>query len=182
MDSWFQDRGTLINNKRDYTSINAMQNYVFHKQIELCLVVLIIAVLAVLQIKSYMPAILFGKTVHSIGAPFQNARIDITYYYAYHGEWPKDNKQALEFGWHDQYLESEDYAIEDIQIKDGAFNMQFDEFLDGKIITLRPAIPAGDPFGPIIWVIGNNRAASEWQVFGEDRTNIENQYISTYAR
>ena len=157
-----------------------MQNYMFHKQIELCLVILVIAVLAALQIKTYLPVRTYSKTVHATGAAFQSARIDNTVYYAYHGEWPKDNEQAAGFWWHDEYA-PEDDVFEDVQIKDGAINLEFDEFLDGKIITLRPAVPADDIFGPVIWVIRDNRSASEWQVFGEDRTNIEKRYISSYA-
>ena len=161
-----------------------MHDYLFHKQIELCLIVLIIGVLAVLQIKNYLPVITYSKTVHSAGASFQSARMDDTYYYAFHGEWPEDNEQAIQFGFNDQYVYVVGYDVfDDVRIKDGAINLQYnDEFFDGKTITLRPAIPANDKFGPIIWVIGNNRQDSEWLVFGDDHTDIEDKYISSFAR
>lgn len=156
-------------------------SFQFHKQIELCLVILIIAILAVLQIKAYLHAVIYSKTVHSTGAPFQSARMDSMYYYAYHGEWPGNNEQATGFGWHDQYVDEDD-VFEDVLIKDGAINLHFNDFFDGKTITLRPAVPADDKFGPVIWVIGDYRPASKWLVFGDDLTNIERRYISYYAR
>lgn len=162
-----------------------MQDYLFHKQIELFLCILIIAVLAVLQLKTYLPAVTYSKTVHLGGAEFQCARMDSIYYYAFHGVWPEDNEQAIQFLFHefqDQYV-LERGVFKDVRIKDGAINLQYnDESFDGKTITLRPAVPAEDKFGPIIWVIGDNKPRSEWIVFGDDHTDIENRYISSYAR
>lgn len=158
-----------------------MHKYLFHKQIELYFIILIIAVLAVLQIKNYLPALTYSKTVHSIGASFQRARMDSIYYYAFHGEWPEDNDQAVHFGFNEQYI-LEDDVFEDVQIRNGAINLKYNKFFDGKTITIRPAIPADDKFGPVIWIIGDGRPVSEWLVFGDDHTDIENKYISSFAR
>lgn len=53
-----------------------MRNYFYRKEFELFFCILIIAVLAVLQIKAYMPARIAAKTAHSLGASFHYARID----------------------------------------------------------------------------------------------------------
>ncbi len=158
-----------------------MRSMMFHKQAELILVILIIAILAVLQLKSYMPVADNARILHSTGSAFQNARLDNVFYYAYHGEWPGDNEQASRFGMNTEYLWP-DGNFEDLRLKDGAITLKFNEFYPGKIITFRPAVPADDPFGPMIWVVGNNRPAEEWFVFGEDRTNIEDSYIQSYLR
>ena len=152
-----------------------------HRQAELLFVILIIAILAVLQVKSYMPVHTKAKILHSIGAAFQCARIDNVFYNAYHGEWPEDNEQALRFGMNTDYL-IHDGSFQDLQLKDGAVTLKFNELYPGKIITFRPAVPADDPFGPMIWVVGSSRDAEEWMVFGEDRTNIEDSYIKPYIK
>ena len=153
----------------------------FHKQAELFLVIIIIAILAVFQLKSYMPVTIKAKILHSIGAAFQVARMDNVLYYTYHGEWPGDNEQASRFGMNTEYLLYDEY-FEDIQIKDGAITLKFNEFYPDKIITFRPAVPANDPFGPMIWVVGNGRPSNEWLVFGDDRTNIEDRFVQSYIK
>jgi len=158
-----------------------MRSMMFHKQAELFLVILIIAILAVLQLKSYMPVHTKAKILHSAGAAFQVARIDNVLYCAYHGEWPGDNEQASRFGINTGYLLYDEY-FEDIQLKDGAITLKFNEFYPDKIVTFRPAVPAHDLFGPMIWVVGNSRSADEWLVFGEDRTNIDESYIQSYIK
>jgi hypothetical protein len=160
-----------------------MQDYLFYRQIEFWLCILIYCVLAALQLKTYLPAVTYAKTANLGGAEFQCARMDSVYYYAFHGVWPEDNEQAMQFGFHDKYILFQRGVFKDVRIKDGAINLQYnDEYLDGKTITLRPAVPAEDRFGPIIWVIGDNRPRSEWIVFGDDYTDIENRYISSFAR
>jgi type II secretory pathway pseudopilin PulG len=158
-----------------------MHKYVIRKEIELLFVILIIAILAVLQLKAYLPARVSAKTVHSAGgASFHYARIDDIYYHAFHGEWPENNDQVIQFGFTDEYTK---YGIfDDVQIKDGAVNLHYEKLFDGKTITLRPAVPAGDKFGPVIWVIGSDRQGSGWHVFGEDHTDVDNKYISSFAR
>lgn len=158
-----------------------MRSMMVHKQTELLLVILIIGILAALQLKIYMSAIDKAKIVHSSGAAFQGARIDSILYYSFHGEWPQDNKEALEFGMNTDYLLHDD-SFEDVQLKAGAIHLKFNKIYHHKIITFRPAIPAHDAFGPVIWVCGNARRAEEWVTFGDDLTNIEDRYIQTYIR
>lgn len=158
-----------------------MRSMMFHKQAELILVILIIAILAVLQLKSFMPVHAKAKILHSAGAAFQCARMDNVFYHAYHGEWPEDNEQALRFGMNNPYL-FRDGSFKDLQLKDGAVTLTFNKFYPDKTITFRPAVPADDPFGPMIWVVGKSRPAEEWMVFGEDLTNIEDSYIQPYIK
>ena len=160
-----------------------MRSIMVHKHAELLFVILIIAVLAVLQMKSYMPVTDSARLLHTSGAVFQYARLDSVIYNAHHGEWPQNNEQALmfEFGMNTDYLSYND-TLEYIQLEDGAVTMKFNEFYPEKIITFRPAVPTDDPFGPLIWVCGSNRSADEWLVYGEDRTNIEDRHLTPYIK
>ena len=157
-----------------------MRNYFYRKEFELIFSIFIIAVLAVLQIKAYLPARTSAITAHSLGASFQYARVDDACYYALHGEWPEDNNRVGPFGFTEKYTE---YGVfDDVRINNGAINLHYESGLPGKTMTLRPAVPANDKFGPLIWIVGNYRPESEWHVFGEDHTNIEDRYISSHAR
>lgn len=157
-----------------------MRKYFYHKEFELFFVILIIAVLAVLQINTYLPMRAIAKTAHAVGASFQYSRIDDVRYYALNGEWPENNEDVAQFGFSDLYVT---YGVfDDVQIRDGAINLHYKELHEGNTITLRPAVPSGDKFGPLIWTVGDYRHESEWNVFGEDHTDIESRYISSNAR
>jgi hypothetical protein len=158
-----------------------MRSMMVHKQAELLLVIFLIGILAALQLKAYMPAIVKAKILHSSGAAFQGARIDSVLYHAFHGEWPRNNREALVFGMNTSYLLN-DASFKDVQLKGGAITLKFNEIYPGKIITFRPAVPVRDPFGTIIWVCGDSRRAEDWHIFGDDLTNIEDKYIHAYIK
>lgn len=141
----------------------------------------IIAVLSGLGLKAYLPALPKAKILNAIGYPFDAARQDSLYYHAIHGTWPENNVQAADFGWADDYPAGKNGYIEKLVIENGAIHQYFNDELPGKIITLRPAVPAEDDLGPIIWICGD-RPAGQWQVFGEDRTNISEQYIHRHLK
>jgi len=138
----------------------------------------IIAILIVIAINSYLPYRNMAKIMQAVsGSPFIEMRMDMMLYHAHHGEWPKDNKLALSFGWNDSYNHYSDY-IKEVKIEDGAINFFLDRDLEGKIVTLRPAVPINDTLGPIIWVCGERKPSDGWTIQGVDRTNIDDSYIN----
>lgn len=51
-----------------------------------------------------------------------------------------------------------------------------------KTMTLRPAVPANNTTGPVIWVSKNARDALEWTVSGHDKTNIPDETINRFIK
>jgi len=156
------------------------RSLIFQKQLELYMVILIIGILAALAIDAYRLPLNMAKTTLATEGPYA-ARLDSIYYYAHHGEWPKDNEQAAAFGWDQSYLVENDEPKETV-IENGAIHFYFNEDFPGKVLTLRPAVPADDHFGPLIWVCGNYRPADKWHIYGRDRTNIKEEYIHTHLK
>ena len=103
------------------------------------------------------------------------------YYYAVHGEWPHDEKQAHEFALTTGLGHPGDYHYDEIpgQIRDGAITTIVTNDIQQKSgkITMRPVVSAGYPLGPIHYVSGNKNNETGWLISGTDRTNIEDKYL-----
>ena len=173
-------------------SLYQIRTHFFQKTIELMMVIMIIGILAVLAINTYKPYITTVKTIHVTGADFLKTKLNTMYYHAHNGTWPKDNIEASTFGWHDNYNSTDDTYIKKTEISDGAISFVFGKTLKGKILTLRPAVPAEDTTGPVKWVCTDNYTKDNytadnikddgWHIQGRDRTNIDKNYIHRSLR
>lgn len=151
------------------------------KSLELTISLAIISLLGGVAATCYQAAVISAKTVHAVGGSYIDARRDIVYYRALHGTWPQSNTQTAETGWAHQYPFRENSYIKKTVIENGAIHQYFSDELPGRIISLRPAVPAADDLGPIIWICGS-RPTDQWQVFGKDRTNIDEKYIHRHLK
>jgi hypothetical protein len=56
----------------------------------------------------------------------------------------------------------------DISIKSNSYDLD----LNGETLTVRPAVPIGNPTGPVRWITGKNDDIPGWQVIGQDHTTL----------
>ncbi|MDH3349047.1 MAG: hypothetical protein OEM02_13230 [Desulfobulbaceae bacterium] len=103
------------------------------------------------------------------------------YYYAVHGEWPHDEKQAQEFALTTCLSYPADYHYNEVPgiIRDGAITIIITKDIqlpNGKI-TMRPVVSAGYPLGPVHYVSGNKNNEPGWLISGTNHTDIEEKYL-----
>ena len=150
--------------------------------IELVIVISIMGILISMVIKNYNRYVNVAKASHSLSSSFVKSRMDCMVFRALNGTWPKDNAEALTVRLHNSYKEEKDVVfIDGAEIVNGAINIKFTEkHLNGKVLTMRPAVPAKDQLGPVIWLGGDfnsKKDAHNWILIGEDRTDLESRFI-----
>lgn len=111
-------------------------------------------------------------------------KTDMSVYYALKGEWPAgkeelsallpDNKQWFE----DMESGESEYSHYIKVIKYGAVHVTVKNSEENKRVTVRPAITADDPLGPVIWIAGRGEPRAGWTIIGEDHSTVNERYIS----
>jgi type IV pilus assembly protein PilA len=160
--------------------------FLFQLLIDHMIAILVLCTVMAVAIKIYLPYRQKARLSHVVGgSPFLEMRAQMMLYRALHGEWPQNNRQLASLGWWFTFeniseFESEDIA--DATIENGAIHFTLGKTFKGQIVTLRPAVPANDPLGPVIWICGNREPTSEWIVYGVDRTTVEDRFIPSSWR
>lgn len=76
--------------------------------------------------------------------------------------------------------------ISTLQVEKGVIHMTFGNkargALQGKILTIRPAVIEESQAVPIAWVCGNASAPANMTLIGENRTNIEVKFLPYTCR
>ncbi len=101
-------------------------------------------------------------------------------YHALHGEWPESMEDLKPFlrepGPEQDEFKEDSGTNEEIRLSGGALDLVIGGALKGEVLTVHPAVPAGDPLGPVKWVAGRS-APEGWTVIGEYHTTVEEKYI-----
>lgn len=139
--------------------------------LELMIVIAIIAILAAVS----APSFLFKRHQTEVTNAYRVAvtiRDDITEYYLSTRQFPEDNEQAGQPK-PDKLVGNK---ITRIEIEDGVIHITLGnkvaDALQGKIISMRPAVVKDSPASPISWLCGHEQAVEGMQAVGEDRTDI----------
>lgn len=159
--------------------------YRLQRLLDLIISLAVVGGLMVTAIHSYGPTLDLARMTHIAGNPFIQKRLDAAVFYALEGQWPRDDSQAERYGldWDPPALQSRDHdTIRQVEIENGAIHVTFAAGSGNTHATLRPAVPAGDRLGPVIWVCGNQRDPDQWHVFGSDRTDINAHHIPRALR
>jgi len=76
--------------------------------------------------------------------------------------------------------------ISSIVVQNGAIHITFGNrangVLTGKMLTLRPAVVTDAPIIPVTWVCGTAEAPVNMTAFGENRTNIPDNFLPFICR
>ncbi len=76
--------------------------------------------------------------------------------------------------------------IKSVAIKDGAINITFGNrangVINGKVLTLRPAIVEDTPIVPVAWVCGSAEPPEKMTVKGKNETNIPDAFLPFNCR
>ena len=144
--------------------------------IEMMVVVAIMAILAMIAVPSGIERILREEVAAAI--PLTEAAKEPTA-----AQWkatktmPIDNVEAG--------LPTPDKVVSNLisalQVDKGVIHMTFGnkarKQLQGKVLTIRPAVIEESQAVPIAWVCGNAPAPAKMTVYGENRTNIEAKFL-----
>ncbi len=141
--------------------------------IELMVVVAVVAILATITIPSILNQRLRSQVAEGVHTA-DTIRDSVTNYYTYNLSFPSDNSEAgvpLP-----EFLISN--TVTRIEIEDGAIHITFgnkvSKPLQGKILSLRPAVVTGSPSSPISWLCGLDTPVSGMKAVGENKTDIDN--------
>ena len=154
--------------------------------IELLFSILIICILVSVSIPTLIDCRLRAKMSHATGEV--NKEIDMFVFHSINGSWPQTNNQLEIFrsnlGFN--YSDSKDNSyyssayIKNLTLEKGAIHILFKEELEGKTLSLRPAVQETNPTGPVILVC--NKEKPGWILAGTDKTDIDDRLISRFLR
>jgi type IV pilus assembly protein PilA len=144
--------------------------------IEMMAVIAIMSILALLALPSYYSRVV-RQQIEGIAPLVAIAETPIAAAWAGTQTLPADNAAAG--------LPAADKMVNNtvsaVLIQDGAINITFGNratnALNGKILTIRPAIVADAPIVPVAWVCGNAAAPHNMTVKGANRTTIAATYL-----
>ena len=144
--------------------------------IELMVAIAIIAILATLT----MPSLFISKqrsAVAEVIRKTETIRDDITSYYNHYAAFPADNDAA---GLPDPELLIGNRFTR-IELENGAIHItlgnKITKTLQGKVISLRPAVVTGSPKSPISWLCGLDEPVAGMQAIGANKTDVDQKIL-----
>ena len=144
--------------------------------LELMIVVAVIAILAMVAIPSTLNKRLRAEVASTLHMA-EPLREDITEYYRQHLSFPADNA-AAGLPEPEQMIGNKFTRVE---IKDGAIHITFgnkvNKALQGKILSLRPAVVSGSPASPVSWLCGNEEPVEGMEAVGENLTDLNDVIV-----
>ena len=149
--------------------------------IEMVVVMAIIAILALMLVPTYQDKLIRDQITEALPlADLAKKRVEAVWSGAQ--AFPRDNK-AAGLPPADKIVNN---YIKETAVRDGAIHITFGNSanaqIEGKILSLRPAIVVDAPVVPIAWVCGNARGPDKMTVKGENRTNIPVAYLPVKCR
>ncbi|RDH42598.1 pilin [Zooshikella ganghwensis] len=149
--------------------------------IELMIVVAIIGILASVALPAYQVYVQRSEVVEALSMA-GTIRENITGYYVEHLEFPLDNKMAG--------VPEPNYMIGNritsVVIESGAIHVTMgnkaSKPLQGKILSFRPAVVKGSPKSPIAWLCGYDEPVSGMEAMGNNKTDLEQEFLPSVCR
>lgn len=160
--------------------LSCFRTYRLQRLLELLLSLVVVAGLMAAAVRAYGPVLEQARMMHIFGNPFVQKRLNASLFFALQGRWPQNDTEAQRYGleWEPPFVRlSAQDVITRVRTEEGAIHVTLSNTRETRCVTLRPAVPAGDHFGPVIWVCGNQRDADQWHVFGPDKTDVNARYI-----
>ena len=143
---------------------------------ELMVVIAIIAILATLTMPSLLAKRQRAEVAEAVRMA-KNIRNEVTEYYEKHHAFPSDNDEAGVPA-PEQLIGNK---VTRIDIEQGAIHITLGNKvakpLQGKVVSMRPAVVTGSPASPISWLCGPDEPVPGMQAIGEDKTDISYGFV-----
>ena len=152
----------------------------FQRTLDTLFAFFIIAVLMGIAAHTFTQYLETAKLTQVVGgAPFMQMKWDMMLSHALHGDWPINEQEALKDGWAQEYYNERYSNVKAAAIENGAAHFQLfsEDKNSDSILTIRPAVPATDPLGPVAWICGKPRKPSLWTITGMDKTTVDQRYF-----
>jgi len=149
--------------------------------VEMMAVIAVIAILAMMAIPSFQDRIIRQQIEAAL--PLADiAKKPIVAAWAASQTFPPDNAAAG--------LPASDKIVNNyvsaLVVQDGAIHLTFGnrahKAINGKILTLRPAVVDDAPVVPVTWVCGNAEGPGKMAIKGSNQTNITNPFLPIECR
>ncbi|MES9852098.1 MAG: pilin [Candidatus Thiodiazotropha sp. L084R] len=149
--------------------------------IELMVVVAIIGIMATMALPTYHDRIIRAQVKEALELSVI-AKQAIGDFYAHTQRFPENNAQAV--------IPAANKLIgnyvKEISINQGAIHVKLgnriNAHVEGKVVTLRPAVVADSPTSPISWLCGYAQPVSDMNSIGNNQTNIQERYLPLTCR
>jgi hypothetical protein len=154
---------------------DGLRTFLFQKMLDHLLAFLMIFLLMALAVRCFGSV----KSMVEVCARFasqDDLRLDVHYHYALTGEWPGDSVGLMRTRPKD--VSYRPYDGDEVSLEDGAIHIRPTRGnIADEIISLRPVVPAGDPCGPIGWVVGEGPVEGGRLIQGNNATTIGRHLI-----
>lgn len=149
--------------------------------IELMVVVAIIGILASVALPSYQVYVQRSEVVEALSMA-GTIRENVGNYYVEKLAFPANNDTAG-VPEPDKLIGN---RITQVVVEQGAIHVTLgnkaSKPLHGKVLTFRPAVVNGSPQSPISWLCGFDEPVEGMQAIGENKTNIEKDFLPAVCR
>lgn len=149
--------------------------------IELMIVVLILGILATIAVPTYQDRVMRAQVMEAIELS-DFARSAIEGFRRKHGNVPVDNAAA---GLPEEEKIIGNYVM-GMKIKQGSIMIRMGnrvhKALEGKVLTIRPAVVSDEPLVPIAWVCGNASVPNGMDVIGQNETSLRREQLPLDCR
>jgi len=149
--------------------------------VELMIVVAIIGILASVAIPAYQDYVTRSKMAEPLTIAGE-IKASIEKYRKAKGGFPADNEEARVPA-PDKILGNH---VAGVRVKNGAIHVKLGHKvghqLEGKILTLRPIIVPDSPASPMSWICGRASPPEGMEAVGEDRTNVDGDFLPVACR
>ena len=158
-----------------------MTRYRAFTMLELMAVVAVIGVLAVLAVPTYMDRIVRDQVKAALPLA-EIAKPPIAMSWALAQTVPADNA-AAGLPAAEKIVSN---LVSSVAVRDGAIQMTFGNSasgaINGKMLSLRPAVVEDAPIVPVAWVCGNADVPDKMKAFGENMTSLPNSLLPFECR
>jgi len=149
--------------------------------IEMLLVLLVVAIIAMMAIPSYYPVKARGQILEALGLA-DKLKPNIESLYVATKKFPEDNEKAG--------LPEPEYLIGNftklVTLEDGALHITLGNKVmpqvEGNILTLRPITVIDSPTSPMSWVCGYSGVPAGMKAAGKNKTDVERKFLPVSCR
>ncbi len=149
--------------------------------IELLSVVAVVAILALMAIPSLQDSALKKQVKEGMGLA-DVVKPGVQAVYSLSGDMPANNEAAGAPPKH-KIVSS---MVTEVSVDKGAITVTFgnnaSKALDGKHLTIRPAVVADQPMVPIAWICAKVASPKGMEIKGEDKTDIQPSWLPVDCR